>query len=169
MKKFGSSAIDRRAFLRGVATAGFAAATTSAFAQQSDIGEILAAPRRGNWDDQFDARSTSKGKVASFQPIASPETASFIQNAINTYNQIVSNGGWPRVDTTVKLQLGVVDPSVAVMRKRLMIAGDLSESAGISNSFDTYVDAAVKRFQARHGLPADGVMGQYSLLSLIHI
>ncbi|MRG55727.1 Murein L,D-transpeptidase YcbB/YkuD [Phyllobacterium sp. YR620] len=166
MKKFGSSAIDRRAFLRGVATAGFAAATTSAFAQQSDIGEILAAPRRGNWDDQFDARSTSKGKVASFQPIASPETASFIQNAINTYNQIVSNGGWPRVDTTVKLQLGVVDPSVAVMRKRLMIAGDLSESAGISNSFDTYVDAAVKRFQARHGLPADGVMGQYSLAAM---
>ncbi|MEK1887218.1 MAG: L,D-transpeptidase family protein [Phyllobacterium sp.] len=166
MKKFGSSALDRRAFLRGVATAGFAAATTSAFAQQTDIGEILAAPRRGNWDDQFDARSASKGKVASFQPIASPETASFIENAINTYSQIVSNGGWPCVDATVKLQLGVVDPSVAAMRKRLMVAGDLSESAGISNSFDTYVDAAVKRFQARHGLPADGVMGQYSLAAM---
>jgi murein L,D-transpeptidase YcbB/YkuD len=166
MKKFGSSALDRRAFLRGVATAGFAAAASSAFAQQSDIGDILAAPRRGNWDDQFDARSNSHAKVASFQPIASPETASFIESAINTYSQIVANGGWPAVNPTVKLQLGVVDPSVAVMRKRLMIAGDLSESAGISNSFDTYVDAAVKRFQARHGLPADGVMGQYSIAAM---
>jgi murein L,D-transpeptidase YcbB/YkuD len=166
MKKFGSSALDRRAFLRGVATAGFAAATSSAFAQQSDIGDILASPRRGNWDDQFDARSNSHAKVASFQPIASPETASFIESAINTYSQIVANGGWPNVNPTVKLQLGVVDPSVAIMRKRLMIAGDLSESAGISNSFDTYVDAAVKRFQARHGLPSDGVMGQYSIAAM---
>jgi murein L,D-transpeptidase YcbB/YkuD len=166
MKKFGSSALDRRAFLRGVATAGFAAATSTAFAQQSDIGDILASPRRGNWDDQFDARSSNKGKVASFQPIASPETASFIESAINTYSQIVANGGWPAVNPTVKLQLGVVDPSVSVMRKRLMIAGDLSESAGLSNSFDTYVDAAVKRFQARHGLPADGVMGQYSIAAM---
>ena len=166
MKKFGSSAIDRRAFLRGVATAGFAAATSTAFAQQSDIGDILAAPRRGNWDDQFDARSTSKGKVASFQPIASPETVSFIESAINTYSQIVANGGWPTVPATVKLKLGIVDPSVAAIRKRLMIAGDLSESAGLSNSFDTYVDAAVKRFQARHGLPADGVMGEFSLAAM---
>ena len=167
MKKFGSSALDRRAFLRGVATAGFTAAASSAFAQQTtDIGEILASPRRGNWDDQFDARSTSKGKVASFQPIASPETVSFIENAINTYSMIVGNGGWPRVDTNVKLHLGVVDPSVAALRKRLMTGGDLSESAGISNSFDTYVDAAVKRFQARHGLPGDGVLGQYSLAAM---
>lgn len=166
MKKFGSSALDRRAFLRGVATAGFAVATSSAFAQQSDIGDILTAPRRGNWDDQFDARSASKGNVASFQPIASPETVSFIESAINTYSQIVANGGWPNVPPTVKLKLGVVDPSVAVMRKRLMIAGDLSESAGLSNSFDTYVDAAVKRFQARHGLPTDGVMGEFSLAAM---
>lgn len=166
MKKFGSSALDRRAFLTGVATAGLAAATSSAFAQTSDIGGILSAPKRGNWDDQFDARSTNRGKVASFQPIASPETGSFIESAINTYSQIVSNGGWPNVPGTVKMQLGVVDPAVSVMRKRLIIAGDLSQSAGVSNSFDTYVDAAVKRFQARHGLPADGVMGQYSLAAM---
>jgi L,D-transpeptidase YcbB len=166
MKKFGSSALDRRAFLTGVATAGLAAVTTSAFAQQTDIGEILAAPRRGNWDDQCDARSTTRAKVAGFQPIASPETVSFTESAINTYSQIVANGGWPTVQPTVKLQLGVVDPSVPAMRKRLMISGDLAETAGLSNSFDTYVDAAVKRFQARHGLPADGVMGQYSIAAM---
>jgi len=166
MKKFGSSALDRRAFLTGVATAGLAAVTTSAFAQQTDIGEILAAPRRGNWDDQFDARSTTRAKVAGFQPIASPETVSFTESAINTYNQIVSGGGWPTVQPTVKLQLGVVDPAVPAMRKRLMISGDLAETAGLSNSFDTYVDAAVKRFQSRHGLPADGVMGQYSIAAM---
>ncbi|TXR48981.1 L,D-transpeptidase family protein [Phyllobacterium endophyticum] len=165
-KNESSAALDRRSFLTGVAAAGLASIATSAFAQQTDIGEILAAPRRGNWDDQFDARSTTRAKVAGFQPIASPETVSFTESAINTYSQIVSNGGWPSVQPTVKLQLGVVDPSVPAMRKRLMISGDLAETAGLSNSFDTYVDAAVKRFQARHGLPADGVMGQYSLAAM---
>src|SRR5262249_36849187 len=57
---------------------------------------------------------------------------------------------------------GVVDPDVEVMRRRLMVSGDLSSNAGISPAFDTYVDAALKRFQSRHGLPADGVTGQYT-------
>jgi peptidoglycan hydrolase-like protein with peptidoglycan-binding domain len=30
---------------------------------------------------------------------------------------------------------------------------------GATDAFDTYVDAAVKRFQARHGIPVDGVVG----------
>src|SRR5690606_30378621 len=65
-----------------------------------------------------------------------------------------------------KLRLGVYDPSVEVLRRRLMIAGDLPESAGISPAFDSYVDAAVKRFQARHGLPSDGVMGRYTYAAM---
>ncbi|WP_425350490.1 L,D-transpeptidase family protein [Phyllobacterium myrsinacearum] len=166
MKKLGSSGLDRRTFLTGVATAGLAAIATSAWAEDAAINDILASPRRGNWDDQFDARSSAHAKVASFQPIASPETVSFVQAAINSYSQIVANGGWPNVPVTTKLQLGVVDPSVSILRKRLMVSGDLSASAGISNSFDTYVDAAVKRFQARHGLPADGVMGQFTIAAM---
>ncbi|MGO4842287.1 peptidoglycan-binding protein, partial [Rhizobiaceae sp. 2RAB30] len=82
------------------------------------------------------------------------------------YSNIVAQGGWPIVPATKKLQLGVVDPDVEVLRKRLMVSGDLSSRAGISQSFDTYVDAAVKRFQARHGLPADGVLGKYSYAAM---
>ncbi|MBN9134854.1 MAG: twin-arginine translocation signal domain-containing protein, partial [Phyllobacterium sp.] len=123
MKKLGSSALDRRTFLTGVATAGLAAIASSAWAEDAAINDILASPRRGNWDDQFDARSSAHAKVASFQPIASPETVSFIQAAINSYNQIVAGGGWPNVPVTTKLQLGVVDPSVSILRKRLMVSG----------------------------------------------
>jgi murein L,D-transpeptidase YcbB/YkuD len=47
-----------------------------------------------------------------------------------------------------------------------MVSGDLPQSAGISSSFDSYVDGAVKRFQARHGLPADGVIGEYTLKAM---
>jgi murein L,D-transpeptidase YcbB/YkuD len=60
----------------------------------------------------------------------------------------------------------VVDPDVVLLRKRLMMSGDLATAAGISEAFDTYVDAAVKRFQARHGLPDDGVLGKYSYAAM---
>ena len=130
------------------------------------IGEILKSQRRGNWNDDFDAQAGQGSKVASKLPIFSPQTVTYIEQAIAQYQQIVAQGGWPVVPATKKLQLGVVDPDVEALRKRLMISGDLSARAGMSQSFDTYVDAAVKRFQARHGLPSDGVMGKYTYAAM---
>lgn len=157
---------SRRFFLSAAGALAAATALTGVASAQDVIGEILSAPRRGNWDDQFDARATKNDKVASNLPIFSPQTVSYIEQAVMQYSNIVAQGGWPMVPATKKLQLGVVDPDVAVLRKRLMISGDLSPSAGISESFDTYVDAAVKRFQARHGLPADGVLGNYTYAAM---
>ncbi|MGE0282768.1 MAG: murein L,D-transpeptidase [Rhizobiaceae bacterium] len=141
-----------------------------AFAQEQDlIGDILSSPKRGNWDDQFDAQVSAKAanaKVSTTTPIFSPETIGYTEQAIGQYSNIVAQGGWPVVPATKKLQLGVTDPDVELLRKRLIIAGDLSAEAGISQSFDTYVDAALKRFQRRHGLPADGVTGKYTYAAM---
>jgi len=142
------------------------AALSGPVSAQDVISEILQSERRGNWDDTFDARASQGGKVASNLPIFSPQTVMHIEQAVAQYSGIVAQGGWPMVPATKKLELGVVDPDVVALRKRLMVSGDLSTSAGISQSFDTYVDAAVKRFQARHGLPADGVLGKYSYAAM---
>ncbi len=155
---------SRRFFLAGAAALG-ALSVTGARAQDV-IRDIINSPRRGNWNDQFDASSSHGAKVASTLPIFSPETVSFVERAIGEYSAIVAQGGWPVVPATKKLRLGVVDPDVEVLRRRLMISGDLSRRAGISPAFDTYVDAAVKRFQARHGLPSDGVMGRYTFAAM---
>ncbi len=155
---------DRRQFLSGAGA--LAATMTAGSAEARDlIGNLLNSPNRGNWNDEFDARAGS-GKVASNLPIFSPETVGYIEQAIQRYVNIVNSGGWPVVPATKKLRLGVYDPAVEILRKRLIISGDLSRRAGISQSYDTYVDAAVKRFQARHGLPADGVMGRYSYAAM---
>jgi murein L,D-transpeptidase YcbB/YkuD len=153
----------RRAFLTGAAAVSALTASAPAHAQGLLDG-LLSSPRRGKWDDQFNAQS-SKARVSSTLPIFSPETVVYLEQAIDQYRQIVSAGGWPNVPPT-KMRLGSVDPAVAVLRKRLMISGDLSTKAGISNAFDTYVDAAVKRFQARHGLPTDGVLGNFSFAAM---
>ncbi|MCC0038438.1 MAG: L,D-transpeptidase family protein [Brucellaceae bacterium] len=156
---------NRRLFLTGASAAAMATLATSAVAQDV-IRDLLNSTKRGTWNNQFDARATTKGEVASYQPILGPETVSYVQTAIEQYRAIVASGGWPMVPATKKLELGVVDKDVEVLRRRLMISGDLSQTAGMSPAFDTYVDSALKRFQARHGLPADGVTGRYTYAAL---
>ncbi|MET0170470.1 MAG: L,D-transpeptidase family protein [Aliihoeflea sp.] len=155
---------SRRTFLAGAGALAAAAISQSANAQNG-IDSIIGASRRG-WDDQFDAQGSAGGQVATTRPIFSPDTLVHVQDAIGQYQNIAANGGWPVVPDQNKLQLGVVHPDVEIMRRRLMISGDLSETAGISSAFDTYVDAALKRFQTRHGIPADGVTGPYTYRSL---
>ncbi|TKT81418.1 L,D-transpeptidase family protein [Aquamicrobium sp. LC103] len=155
----------RRTFLTAAGAVAVAAVSQRAQAQNV-INDILNSPNRGNWDTQFDARASEGGRVSSTTPIMSEQTVMSTEQAIGAYSNIVGNGGWPMVPANAKLQLGVVDPSVEALRRRLMVSGDLSERAGISPAFDTYVDAALKRFQTRHGLPADGVTGRYTYAAL---
>ncbi len=140
------------------------ALTAASGAKADDVLEQIFNTRgRSAWNDQFDSRYSASQKVATNQPIFSPETLSYVRQAIANYEMIEASGGWPMVPASQKLQLGTVDPAVGPLRRRLMVSGDLDANAGMSNAFDSYVDAAVKRFQTRHGLPADGVAGEYTL------
>ncbi|OQM77544.1 L,D-transpeptidase family protein [Manganibacter manganicus] len=156
---------SRRMFLSGAATLAATAIAGRARAQDF-LGDVLGATARGDWQVQFDARVSNGGQVASTLPIFSPQTVSFTEQAIGQYQNIAAQGGWQQVPDTKKLELGVVDPDVVPLRKRLMVGGDLPQSAGFSQSFDSYVDAALRRFQARHGLPDDGVTGKYTFAAM---
>jgi murein L,D-transpeptidase YcbB/YkuD len=161
------SQIARRAILKGAAATGLIAGLTAPSFAQSTIEQIINAPGRGNWDDQFDAQAsrTVSETVANF-PIISEQTLRNLEIAQIEYQNIVANGGWPVVPANKRLRLGMVSSDVRKLRERLMISGDLPRSAGISDSFDTYVQGAVKRFQARHGMPSDGVLGKFSYAAI---
>ena len=51
-----------------------------------------------------------------------------------------------------QLRLGSNSPAVAALRRRLIVSGDIGAETGASPVFDSYVEAAVRRFQARHGV-----------------
>jgi murein L,D-transpeptidase YcbB/YkuD len=166
-KKSVSDSVSRRALLRSAVSVGVAALAAPALAQNA-LNDLMGSSRRGNWDDQFDANtSRSAVGVVSNNPVLGREAPVYMQQAIMQYQQIVQNGGWPEVPVSQqRLQIGVSDPSVQALRQRLMVSGDLPREAGISSAFDSYVDGALKRFQARHGLPADGVSGEYTTKAL---
>jgi L,D-transpeptidase YcbB len=166
-KKIGTEVLSRRTLLRSAVSVGAAALAAPALAQTA-IDDLIGAPRRGNWDDQFDAQASRAAVgVVSNSPVLGLDAPMNIQQAILVYQNIVANGGWPQVNAgQQRLQLGVTDGAVQDLRRRLVISGDLDQSAGMSSSFDSYVDGSVKRFQARHGLPTDGVIGEFTLKAM---
>jgi murein L,D-transpeptidase YcbB/YkuD len=79
--------------------------------------------------------------------------------------ELRDRGGWPRIDDGPTLHPGDRSPRVTQLAARLAASGDLeAERAG--DEFDAALAAAVRRFQARHGLSADGVVGRASLAAL---
>ncbi|HVZ14299.1 MAG TPA: peptidoglycan-binding protein, partial [Bauldia sp.] len=143
------------------------AASTSLAAAQDPITEVL---QNGSaeWSDAFDAASVGAADVRTSIPTLSPEILAPMQAAIAQYSQIAARGGWPTVPADKALKIGMSDPAVAILRQRLAITGDLPPEAGAtqSNVFDSYVDAAVRRFQARHGIQPDGIVGQSTFAAM---
>ena len=118
------------------------------------------------WSDGFDAVATTAPEVRTSIPILSPEIVEAVGRAIDQYSDIVARGGWPVVPADKKLKIGVRGAAVATLRERLIISGDLDQAVGVSEAFDSYVEAAVKRFQARHGIPVDGQVGDSTFAAL---
>jgi murein L,D-transpeptidase YcbB/YkuD len=82
-----------------------------------------------------------------------------LQAALARYKSISDQGGWPLVPPGRTLKSGLDDPRVALLRRRLVLEGDLSVAAVEGRQFDPDLEAAVRRFQARHGLHVDGRVG----------
>ncbi len=99
-------------------------------------------------------------------PWVSAETEREMTAAIAFYKRIVDAGGWPKLPGRLTLRMGSDDSNVAVLRKRLMMTGDLPTSAGGGTSFDQNVKNAVQHFQTRNGLEPTGVVYGITLRSL---
>jgi murein L,D-transpeptidase YcbB/YkuD len=120
---------------------------------------------QAEWAQRYDADprlSVSRSNT----PVLAVETFAATGQAIETYHKIVANGGWVAVPAGHTLKLGGSGRAVVALRKRLALSGDLDPSAGASPVFDSYVDAAVKHFQARHGLLQSGVVSKETFTAL---
>jgi murein L,D-transpeptidase YcbB/YkuD len=89
-----------------------------------------------------------------------------LRRVLAEYRDMAARGGWPPVAGGPSLKPGVADPRVASLRLRLMASGDLSIESAAPEVYDAGLVQAVERFQARHGLEADGVVGAKTLQSL---
>jgi len=90
-----------------------------------------------------------------------------LREQLKKYRDISGLGGWPHIGTDKTLHPDKSDVRVPDIRKLLTITGDV-EPVGIINNdlYDNELEHAVKRFQDRHGLKVDGIIGKNTLAAL---
>ena len=87
-------------------------------------------------------------------------TYEMLRHGLARYRAIEAAGGWRPLPPGPTLKPGMIDPAIPVLRERLMATGDLDQPpTGALDRFSDALAVGVRRFQARHGLDVDGVVG----------
>jgi murein L,D-transpeptidase YcbB/YkuD len=116
------------------------------------------------------AASTPESRSAealalSHEPTFDEGTAQRIKEAALSYSDIAVRGGWPIIPADAKFAIGTASANDDLLRKRLIVSGDLAEDK-TSGAFDNDVAEALKRFQVRHGLAATGSVTPRTIAAL---
>jgi len=83
-----------------------------------------------------------------------------LRKTLARYREIAAQGGWEPIPEGEILKSGMSDDRVPKIRRRLYISGDIASDDDYSSVlYDTELSEAVKHFQMRYGLSADGVCG----------
>ena len=129
------------------------------------------APRR-RFDPAVVAREIAEGadptaRLAQLDP-PFPQFG-YLRDALPRYRELAARTDLAAVPRLPKLRPGDTDPGVPALRARLAVLGDLPADAP-APAHPEYYDAAladaVKHYQDRHGLAADGVVGAATLQAL---
>jgi murein L,D-transpeptidase YcbB/YkuD len=126
---------------------------------------------------QLVADAIRNRNIPALMDIARPQQPFYqrLKGKLGEYRDIERRGGWERMSARRVLSPGMSDPVVPALRRRLALVGDyapLTDDAGTHYGAVDNVDArdadtryddalliAVKQFQRRHLLGADGIIG----------
>ncbi|MCC7319778.1 MAG: L,D-transpeptidase family protein [Rubellimicrobium sp.] len=93
----------------------------------------------------------------------SPEYARLMAARV-TLEEAIARGGWGAPVRADRLEPGAEGAQVVALRDRLVAMGYLAPS--VTSGYDGAITAAVREFQTRHGLTADGVAGQGTIAEI---
>jgi len=88
-----------------------------------------------------------------------------LQQALSFYEIAASHPEtfpWPTIPETKLLHSGDRDSAILLIRQRLRTTGDLAANIPDSKKYDDDLEKAIIRFQWRHGLKSDGVIGEHT-------
>ena len=91
-----------------------------------------------------------------------------LEEQLRQHRALAEAGGGPDVPDGPTIHPGAKDPRLETLARRLLVSGDISD-ADMPLSTPEYNETlqdAVRRFQARHGLEADGLVGRATLRAL---
>lgn len=90
-----------------------------------------------------------------------------LRSAYHDYREMARTGDWPRVPEGEKLSPGDTASRIRVLRRRLAATTELTLGPDDESAvYDSVLATAVRRFQRRHGLEDDAVVGPATLAAL---
>lgn len=103
-----------------------------------------------------------------------PDTKEYqdLQQAREQLQQAMQDGGWPTPVFDGLVKAGEHHEAIPALRERLVAEGDMDpmriheHAKAEPTLYDPLTEAAFKRFQARHGLKVDGIIGPSSAQQL---
>ena len=147
-------------------------------------GEWKARPRRANVV-QLLKFSLKNQRVATALQDMQPTFPGYarLRQALETYQILQRQGGWEQIPDGPVVKPGQEDERIPLLRKRLQVTSDLVPDQFVAldidgqevslplplpdgNKLDAKTVAALRIFQARHGLQDDGVLGPKTLAAL---
>jgi L,D-transpeptidase YcbB len=80
-----------------------------------------------------------------------------LKSELRRYRKIVELGGWPNIPESWYVREGDYEAQISVLRRRLEMSGDLVPADDRSvYLFDDALEQAIRKFQTRNGLTANG-------------
>nr|WP_295888737.1 L,D-transpeptidase family protein [uncultured Devosia sp.] len=160
--------MKRRHFIGLVSLAAGGLVPLIARAQEGDsIWDMMARGRVLNEADREANSVAAMQAIDTVEPVLSYDTANNLLLAIAQYEPFVVAGGWEEVpQEAYQLILGNSRPAVVALKRRLISSADLAMADRVDDVFDAPLDAALRRFQARHGLQISGQVDEATWYAL---
>lgn len=136
-----------------------------------DLGfGVAGAPGDADLIDATLAAAVGAGRLDQAVKALAPPMAQYrqLREALARYRSLAAGPAWTALAPVAKKLLpGEPYAGVAALRERLVALGDLSAEASASSThYEGALVEALNRFQSRHGLEADGVLGRSTMAAL---
>lgn len=135
---------------------------------ESQDSQWIATRREVNLVQVLDNAVRSHTIAASLKDLLPDKPGYFrLRDALSRFRGIAAAGGWAAIPEGPKMQKGDKNERVMLLKQRLQLSGDLEMSSDSgADVFDDELVGGVIRFQLRHGLDTDGVVGKETLTAL---
>ena len=127
---------------------------------------LIGDTQRGDLGQGFDEASRTIHMPKASAPTLSPATAQTTEQAIERYDAIVAQGGWPQCRQSTCCGSATAIRAWSTLRARLVGRRRSRSERGRQRHLRFLRRGAVRRFQARHGLTVDGIIRAETLTAL---
>lgn len=106
--------------------------------------------------------------ISTFADTLAPSAPEYrgLRRALASYRRIADAGGWNAIVARETIKPGHTGAEVAGLWQRLRTTGDIDQATPLPDTYGELLQQGVIRFQTRHGLAADGVVGRKTLAAL---